>query len=59
MAEFFQAFRVPGDLGSNLLGRLAVLKGDLDWHLHVMAPSFWNGFDALLIGSRWRVEFEC
>jgi hypothetical protein len=39
MAELFEALHLLGDLGSNLLRRLAVLKGDLDWHLHSVAPS--------------------
>jgi hypothetical protein len=59
IAQPFQALRLLGDLGSNLFRGLAVLKRDLDWRLHMTAPSFWNGFAAPLIGPPRRVECEC
>jgi hypothetical protein len=59
IAQPFQALRLLGDLGSNLFRGLAVLKRDLDWRLHMAAPSFWNGFAAPLIGPPRRVECEC
>jgi hypothetical protein len=58
VAESFEALRLLGDRGSNLLRRLAVLKRDFDWHLHRAAPYFLNGFDALLIGPHRRARPE-
>src|SRR5271169_65724 len=32
--EFFETLHLRGDLGSDLFGRLAMPKGDVDWSLH-------------------------
>jgi hypothetical protein len=33
--EFFETLHLRGDLGSDLFGRLAMPKGDVDWSLHI------------------------
>src|SRR5271157_927067 len=36
--EFFETLHLRGDLGSDLFGRLAMPKGDVDWSLHISIP---------------------
>src|SRR5208337_4167621 len=33
--EFFETLHLRGDFGSDLFGRLAMPKGDVDWSLHI------------------------
>jgi hypothetical protein len=57
IAELFQAFGLLGDFGSDALGGLVVLKGDLDWLLHDAAPFFRRGVEATPLGAAYRTRF--
>jgi hypothetical protein len=58
IAEFFQAFGLLGDFGSDVLRGFTVLKGDLDWRLHDAAPFFRRGVDATPLGAAYRTHFH-